>query len=94
MKSILLVLVSLLFLMTTCLQAQAIKPEDIISDIGEYTIVKAFPCQPSHFKFTAMCLLITKDGKELMSVHDIQSKEVLEIRDTKRILWAKGWVRT
>lgn len=75
-------------------QAQAIKPEDIIPDIGEYTIVKAFPCQPPHFKFTAMCLLITKDGKELMSVHDIQSKEALEIRDTKRVLWRKGWVFT
>lgn len=75
-------------------QAQTIKPEHIIPDIGEYTIVKGMPCQPPGYKATVMCLHIKKGEKEYMSVHDIQSKEVLEIRDTKRILWAKGWVRT
>ena len=89
MKTLLLVLA----LVSTNLQAQAVKPEDIIPDIGDYDIVKGYPCQPPGYMATVMCLHIKKGEQEYLSVHDIQTKEPLEIRDTKRVVWKKGWLR-
>lgn len=76
-------------------QAQTIKPEHIIPDIGEYTIVQAFPCTPDGYKATMACLVIEKDGKQLGAIHDPQTKECYELREEgRKVIWKKGWILT
>lgn len=78
--------------MTTCLQAQAIKVEDILLDFDEYTIVQMFPCIPDGHNETRDCLVIEKDGKQFGAIHDADTRECLEIRKDGRItIWQKGW---
>lgn len=87
-------LVLLLSLMTTCLQAQAIKPEEVIPDFGEYEVVNMGICQPKGHMATRMCIVSRKGDNEVMSIHDYFTKQVVEIRSDKKILWQLGWWRT
>ncbi len=92
MKKLVFLLVFLFSLMTTCqTQARSVKPESIVPDIKDYTIVKMSPCNPPNHASTRMCLIIEKDGKQLMSIHDIETKQVLEIRDGQKIIWHYLW---
>lgn len=75
--------------------AQAIKVEEIIPDIGSYTIVQVFPCIPDGYKATMACLVIKKGDKELGAIHDPQTKECYELREAgRRTIWKKGWILT
>lgn len=87
-----LVSIFILSLMTTCrLEARSPSPESIIPGINDYTIVKASPCNPPDDRATRMCLIIEKDGKQLMSIHDIETKQPLQIRDGQKIVWSHTW---
>lgn len=95
MKSFLLVLVFLFSITTTSPKAQAIKPEDIVPDIGDYDIVKVFKCVPDGYQTTMDCLVIRKGDQEYGSIHDPNTRECQEIRDSNRkTIWKKGWVFT
>lgn len=85
------ILLTCLCLIAVTCEAVSVKPESIVSDINDFVIVKAFPCNPPNRKTTCMCLIIEKDGRQLMSIHDINTKRPLEIRDGTKIIWSADW---
>lgn len=80
-----------LALACTSLNAHQIKPEHIVPDIGEYTVIKIFACTPDGYNSIMACLVIKKGDRELGSIHDPVSKECYELREAgRKTIWKKG----
>ncbi len=86
-------LILLLFLAMPVM-AQSIKVESVVEDIQDFQIVAMSPCLPPHYAVTAMCVVIRKDDREYMAIHDINTKELIELRSKEKQIWHRSWMRT
>ena len=73
--------------------AQSIKVETIVPDIKQFTVVAMSPCLPAGYKATAMCLIVRKDDQEYLAIHDIETKEIIELRTPEKQVWHRSWIR-
>ena len=89
-----LILLFLMSVLTSAHSRQVTVEEAVGHDIKDYDIIAMGQCLPPGYKATAMCIVIKKEEKEYMAIHDIQTKELIELRTTTSRVWHRSWLRT
>ena len=66
---------------------------DILPDIEKSVTTAKFECLPPPYMETRMCTIMKIDTEEYMVTWDMQTKQPIEVRSTKKVLWRHDWIK-